>query len=44
MKGLRNILIHEYFGVDISAVWENIKHELPNLKKQIKSILEDNKK
>ena len=44
MKGLGNILIHEYFGVDISAVWENIKHELPNLKKQIKSILEDNKK
>ena len=38
--GLRNVLIHEYFGVDIEAVWENIKQNLPELKKQIKFILE----
>lgn len=38
--GLRNILIHDYLGVDIVAVWGNIKQELPSLKEQIKSILE----
>jgi uncharacterized protein with HEPN domain len=38
--GLRNILIHEYFGVDVEAVWENIRQNLPSLKKQIVSILE----
>jgi len=37
--GLRNILIHDYLGVDIAAVWGNIKQELPRLKEQIKSIL-----
>lgn len=39
--GLRNVLIHEYFGVDIEAVWENINQKLPELKKQKKSILEE---
>ena len=38
--GLRNILIHDYLGVDIVAVWGNIKQELPTLKEQMKSILE----
>jgi len=38
--GLRNVLIHEYFGVDVSAAWGNIKQKLPELKEQLKSILE----
>lgn len=38
--GLRNVLIHEYFGVDTSAVWENVKQRLSELKAQIKSIVE----
>lgn len=38
--GLRNILIHDYLGVDIVAVWGNIKQELPSLKEQLQSILE----
>lgn len=38
--GLRNVLIHEYFGVDIAAVWENIRQKLPELREQIKSIVE----
>lgn len=29
MIGLRNILIHQYFGVDESIVWEVIKTDLP---------------
>jgi len=34
--GLRNVLIHDYFGVDVKAVWENVKQRLPELKQQIK--------
>jgi uncharacterized protein with HEPN domain len=39
MIGLRNILIHQYFGVDESIVWEVIKINLaearPNILKAI---------
>jgi uncharacterized protein with HEPN domain len=27
--GLRNMLVHEYFGVDINIVWDVIRNELP---------------
>ncbi|MFO7891500.1 MAG: DUF86 domain-containing protein [bacterium] len=37
--GLRNILIHEYFGVDLLVVWEIIEHDLPLLKNKIQTIL-----
>lgn len=40
LRGLRNILIHEYFGVDTSIVWEIIKMDLPLLKHKIKIVLE----
>lgn len=32
MIGLRNILIHEYFGVDESIVWEIIRTNLPEIR------------
>jgi uncharacterized protein with HEPN domain len=38
--GLRNVLIHDYFGVDINAVWENVRQRLPELKRQIKTLIE----
>lgn len=37
--GLRNIVIHEYFGIDIQIVWNVIEVELPNLKKQMTELL-----
>ena len=40
MKGIRNLLIHEYFGVDIDVVWETIKKDLEPLKKSLKKIKE----
>ena len=39
--GMRNILIHEYFRVDLDAVWVTIQENLPELKQQIESILTD---
>lgn len=38
--GLRNRIIHDYFGVDLKIIWFIIQNELPKLKEQIKEILE----
>jgi len=38
--GLRNRIAHEYFGLNLSIIWEIIKKELPKLKVQIKQISE----
>jgi len=37
--GMRNILVHKYFGVDENVVWGIIKKDLPELKIQIERIL-----
>jgi uncharacterized protein with HEPN domain len=37
--GLRNLLIHEYFGVDTHIVWDIIKNDIPKLKSQVVDIL-----
>lgn len=37
--GLRDILIHEYFGIDLEIVWDIVQHKIPLLEKQIKRIL-----
>jgi len=39
--GMRNILIHHYFGVDLDTVWVVIKKDLPKLKQKIKKILKE---
>lgn len=44
MAGLRNRIIHKYFGVDLKIIWLIIKEELPRLKAQIEQILEKGEK
>jgi uncharacterized protein with HEPN domain len=39
MIGMRNRLIHEYFGVSEESVWSTAKEDLPPLKKQLEEIL-----
>ena len=47
IKGMRNRHIHEYFGTDLSLVWNVIKNELPSfyavLKQMEKSLVEQGK-
>ena len=37
--GLRDVLIHDYFGVDLAALWEITQKDLPKLKGSIEKIL-----
>ena len=37
----RNLLVHEYFRVDLKLVWSIVENELPKLKQQINDILGD---
>ncbi|MEM2364824.1 MAG: HepT-like ribonuclease domain-containing protein [Candidatus Bathyarchaeia archaeon] len=39
VAGMRDKLIHEYFGVDLELIWETIERELPELKGEILKIL-----
>lgn len=40
MAGMRDRLIHGYFGVDYEVIWRTIKERIPKVKPQIKRILE----
>jgi uncharacterized protein with HEPN domain len=40
IAGLRDVLIHQYMGVDLDAVWEITQQNLSGLKSQVQRILE----
>lgn len=39
ITALRNVLIHEYFGVELEIVWRVVKRRLPNLKRYVETLL-----
>jgi uncharacterized protein with HEPN domain len=43
IAALRDVLIHDYTGVDIKAVWEITQKDLPVVKKSIQKILQGTK-
>jgi len=40
MAGMRDRLIHAYFGVDYRLVWDAIKYEIPRIKPEIRILNE----
>ncbi|MCF8307335.1 MAG: DUF86 domain-containing protein [Ignavibacteriales bacterium] len=40
---MRNIFVHEYFGIDINIVWEIINNDIPDFKKTVISLLDEPK-
>ena len=41
MAGMRNKVIHEYFGVKLNIVWRTVKEEIPPLKPLFEKILKE---
>lgn len=40
IAGFRNVLVHDYLGLDIERVWDILKKDMPVLKKAIQRMLE----
>jgi uncharacterized protein with HEPN domain len=39
IKGFRNLVAHDYFGIDAEEVWQIISNDLPKLKANIEKII-----
>ena len=37
--GMRNVLIHNYFGIDLDVVWSVVEDDLPKLQRYIETLL-----
>ncbi|MCK4661910.1 MAG: DUF86 domain-containing protein [Bacteroidales bacterium] len=43
MAGMRDKLIHDYFGINYSIVWDVVQNKIPELTKQIEKVIKENK-
>ena len=41
LAGFRNVLVHDYMGVDTGRVWEIVERQLPGLGRSIEAILQE---
>ena len=40
MRGFRNIIAHNYFGIDADEIWEIIAEKLPETKNKIHDLIQ----
>jgi uncharacterized protein with HEPN domain len=38
---MRHVLVHQYFGIDLDAVWTMVERDLPALKRVVMSMVEE---
>jgi uncharacterized protein with HEPN domain len=41
IRGFRNVLVHDYLGVDLDMIWNIVERELPGLKVTVERMLTD---
>ena len=39
LRGVRNVVVHEYFGVDDAILWETVRGDLPPLVEKLEAVL-----
>lgn len=39
ITGMRNIVIHEYFGIDTEVIWRTVREDLPPLRSAVARML-----
>ena len=38
---MRNVLVHHYFEIDVGRVWSAVEQDLPQLKRQVETMIKD---
>ena len=41
MAGMRDMIVHEYFAVDLDVVWRTVRKDLPPVQQRLRNILEE---
>ncbi len=41
MRGIRNVVVHVYFGIDVRVLWDTSQDDLPPLVEPLRNLLED---
>ena len=44
MAGTRDVLVHEYFGVNLEVIWKTVKDDLPSLIPYLEQVIREEKK
>jgi uncharacterized protein with HEPN domain len=39
--GLRNILVHDYLGINLIRIWEIVEHDVPELRQKVEELMQE---